>query len=143
MQEVFLPFFHLFDHKEGVIDLPNPDPKSFEGLYSALKAQLQNNEQHPLLQALNAVNQYITNLRTPDRYKRIPYVTEQNKKDLIELHQRVAEESEKLRKSTNREAVRDAGNRLWQKLSALSAAIAAAPKLQPIAEPKSPQIQLF
>ena len=36
----------------------NPvNDNSFQGLYEQLKAKLNSNEQHPLLQALKAVNQ--------------------------------------------------------------------------------------
>ena len=96
--------------------MPNPDPNSFESLFDALKAQLNNNEQHPLLQALNEVNRYITNLRQPDRYKRVPYVTAENKQELIRLHQKVAEESEKLLKSTQNNDVR----KVMEKITALA-----------------------
>ena len=77
-----------------------PAPDSLEGLYATLKAQFKNNEQPALLDALNAVNRYTAKLRTPDKFKRIPYVTEEDKQELVRLHKRVAEESEKLMKQT-------------------------------------------
>ena len=114
--------------------MPNPDPNSLEGLYGTLKAQLNNNEQHPLLQALNAVNQYVSNLRRPDRYKRIPYVTEENKQDLIRLHQKVAEESEKLLQSTQSKAVKDVMGKIFSLASGNFTNISA---YDPASKPKS------
>lgn len=114
--------------------MPNPDPNSFESLYGALKAQLNSNEQHPLLQALNNVNQYITTLRRPDRYKRIPYVTEENKQELIRLHQKVAEESEKLLQSTQSKAVKDVMDKIFSLASHNFTNIAG---YDPVNDPKS------
>ena len=94
----------------------NADPNSLEGLYASLKAQFRNNEQTALLTALNNVNQYIAGLRKPDKYKRIPYVTAEDRQRLMQLHEQVAVESEKLLKETKNPEVR----KLMDKIFVLS-----------------------
>ena len=97
--------------------MPNPAAEnSFETLYASLKAQFKNMEQPELLDALNEVNQYTAKLRKPDKYKRIPYVTQEQKQELMRLHERVAEESEKVLKQDKNKDVQ----KIMEKIFALS-----------------------
>ena len=112
----------------------NPSPNSLEGLYTALRNQFKNTEQPALLEALDAVNKYTATLRKPDKYKRIPYVTEADKQELIRLHKKVAEESEKLLSGSPNKDVREIMNKIFALSSRNFTNISA---YDPAAKPKS------
>ena len=97
--------------------MPKPAAENtLESLYESLKTQMKNAEHPALLNALNEINQYTAKLRKPDKYKRIPYVTQADKEKLMELHERVAAESETVLKQNNSKEVKQ----LMEKIFALS-----------------------
>ncbi len=96
-------------------------PKNGElrDLLFELSKENEEGEHGELINAISAAHFYTESLRLPDDYGRIPYVTEENKQKIMELHKAIAEQSEKvLRSRTESREVKE----IVQKISALSAA---------------------
>ena len=76
--------------------------ETLEELYKELnEAKNKTFRQTELLTAIQNINEYTLELRRPDRFGRIPYVTAEQKQRLMELHKRVAEDAAKLLEDDN------------------------------------------
>ena len=88
-----------------------------------LVTQFQNEYQHTqehldLIEAVKAVNDYTQSLRRPDRYGRLPLVTESHKNQLRKLHRKVAKLSDALIKGPDSDELKG----MVKKISSLASA---------------------
>lgn len=85
-----------------------PKKETMDELYAALKKGFLKSPQHnALIKAIKDVNNYTASLRKKDRYKRLPYVTEEQKRTLMDLHKRVAGAADAVLQGSDSERIKD------------------------------------